>query len=352
MKWRTQKQTSGDNSKNLNVGRDAYFGLSYQDVKVVAKDAAMEVFRDSFTKLTHDALSVAVNRAEELTENFLSELRDRQPEGFKNLGDPGVQSAIFDAQATYAKTGDAKLADMLVGILVDRVVSDTRDVTQLSLETALRAAQSISGVQVSLLTCNFLVQRVAFADVETVEDASRKLIEALEPFQEDLLKASPLDPDYLVGVGCLISASGSLPPEHFLGMNYPGLFSEGFTLQDFPDGRELIETTLVRPHAEKIGRYNLRVVSKADLEILIQREHLEHLSQIADRILTTTIQQDRLILRKVLQVEPSLAPFFDTWGKLGMSSYLNTPTAIVIAHANTRRIAGENFKTPLSHWIP
>ncbi|MFE9878632.1 LPO_1073/Vpar_1526 family protein [Streptomyces sp. NPDC005784] len=351
MKWLTQKQSTGDNGTNINVGRDANFGLNYRDVKEVARDTAMEVFRENFTTLSRDALLVAVARAEELTENFLKELRDNQPEGFKNLEDPGVQSAIFDAQAAYAKTGDAKLGDILVGILVDRSTAAVRDVTQLSLESALRTVQSLSGAQISLLTCNFIVKHVAFPGLKDVADVANQFARAIEPFEEGIKQLISLEPDYLVGVGCLIAAAGSITPQHYLGMNYPGLFSEGFTLDRHPEARSLIGTPLAKQRAEMPDRYFVQAASIKDLNDLAAREGLEGLLTNARSTLTKTVQPDSEILRQVLIARPKLAPFFERWRKLGMSSYLNTPVALVIAHANARRIIGEEFNAPVKQWF-
>ncbi|MEV5959630.1 LPO_1073/Vpar_1526 family protein [Streptomyces sp. NPDC051987] len=346
-----QTQRSGDNSINYQA-EVIHTGISYRDARGIAKDAAMEVFRENFTKLSREALAIAVARADRFTENFLSELNERCPEGFGNLGDPGVQSAIFDAQSAYAKTGDEKLGDTLVGILIDRTVSDVRDLTQLSLETAIGVAKSLSSPQIALLSCNFTVKHVAFPDVQTVEDAADNLRRALEPFREDLSRVGIVDPDYLVGVGCLILGVGSIAPERYLGMNYPGLFSEGFSPQQIPDGQKLVDSPLVMPCSGELNRYKLRAASVRDLDRLIEADHLESLREIAYAALTVNVKSDRAILMEVLRVCPSLAPFFELWKKLGMNSYLNTPTAVAIAHANTRRIAGPAFSSPLSQWIP
>lgn len=46
-------------------------GLSYEDTKAVAKDAAMEVFKENATRLVREAHDITYGRAEEFAEIFL-----------------------------------------------------------------------------------------------------------------------------------------------------------------------------------------------------------------------------------------------------------------------------------------
>ncbi|CUW30941.1 LPO_1073/Vpar_1526 family protein [Streptomyces reticuli] len=352
MKWETQKQTYGSNSVNLQVGGDAYLGLSYRDVRDVAKETAMEIFRESFAALSREAYAIATSRAEEFTDNLLNELRDKPPSIFTKLQDPGVQAAVFDAQAGYAKTGMAELGELLVGILVERISRDTRDVAQLSLEAALRVAQNLATPHLSLLTCNFFLKHVAFADVRTDSDIATNLKVALEPYIDDVYSLGQPDLDYLVSVGCLILGSGSMSPGRYMGLNYPGIFSEGFTLDDFPPGRSLVETPLVeRRPGNTTERYRVCAITTAELDSMIEGYGLEELRDSAQTALRMRLPSDERILDQVLANDPSLRPFFLRWRAMNMSSYLNTSVAVAIGHANARRVTAGQFNVPVDQWL-
>ena len=111
------KQEGGENSTNLQ-GQSIVInqGISYLD----AKNIAIDVFKANYLELSVKAADTAKQRAEELVDNFLNEVKERNPKAIQTMEDPGMQYAIFTAQKEYAKTGDKDLSDMLVDILVDR----------------------------------------------------------------------------------------------------------------------------------------------------------------------------------------------------------------------------------------
>jgi len=96
----TQKQGSGDNSTNLQ-GKEIVInqGISYSD----AKEIALDVFKGNFLQLKEEAAIIAQNRAEEITEDFLNHLNDRNPEAIKEFEQPAMQDALFTAQKEYLK---------------------------------------------------------------------------------------------------------------------------------------------------------------------------------------------------------------------------------------------------------
>ena len=106
----TQKQGSGNNSTNLQ-GKEIVInqGISYSD----AKEIALDVFKLNFLQLKKEAADIAQNRAEEITEDFLSHLNERNPEAINEFEQPAMQDALFTAQKEYAKSGDKELGDLL-----------------------------------------------------------------------------------------------------------------------------------------------------------------------------------------------------------------------------------------------
>ncbi|MFF7845929.1 LPO_1073/Vpar_1526 family protein [Streptomyces ossamyceticus] len=184
MIWKTQKQRAGDKARILQAGRDLIVaGMTYEDTKAVAKDTAMEVFKENATKLVREAHDIAYGRAEEFAENFLDGIIRNHPDVLNKLRDPGMQASILDAQSSYAATGDAELGDLLVGLLTDRIEKEERDLAHLALNSAISVAKELRSAHFSLLAINFFVKGIVIP-VSSVPELALVMDDALYPLQE------------------------------------------------------------------------------------------------------------------------------------------------------------------------
>jgi hypothetical protein len=111
---KVQKQEGGDSSTNLQ-GQSIVInqGISYSD----AKEIALDVYKSNYLQLSQDAAELARSRAEELTDDCLQKLKDEKEEAIVEIGTPGMQSAIFEAQKQFAKTGDKDLSSVVIRYL-------------------------------------------------------------------------------------------------------------------------------------------------------------------------------------------------------------------------------------------
>ena len=91
-----QTQKSGANSNNLQV-ETVVVGLTYDE----AKEVALDVFKSNFLELSKQASQVALSRAKEITNNFLSALKDKKLTSIDAVKDPGFQYALFESQKQY-----------------------------------------------------------------------------------------------------------------------------------------------------------------------------------------------------------------------------------------------------------
>jgi len=93
MKNKEQKQEATNGSSAIQAGGDVNItnaGLTYSEVKEVALD----VFRANFYELAGLAKQTARDRAEEITEDFLSKLQSENPSGFQKSQDPDFQTEL------------------------------------------------------------------------------------------------------------------------------------------------------------------------------------------------------------------------------------------------------------------
>ena len=148
------KQEGGDNSTNLQ-GQTFIInnGISYED----AKGIALDVFKSNYLELSTKAADTAKQRAEELVEDFLQQVKERNPNAINTMEDPGMQYAIFSAQKEYARTGDKNMSDMLVDVLVDRAAFPERNLKQIVLDECLQIIPKLTTSQLDTLTIVFIL---------------------------------------------------------------------------------------------------------------------------------------------------------------------------------------------------
>ena len=159
MKDQNQEQKSGDNSKNLQAGRDIFVhGLTYTETKDLVKTEAQEVFKQNSLVLANEAYNLVLSRSEELLDSFLKKLETKKPEAIEAMRDPGMQYSLFNAQKEYSKTGDKDLADLLEDILVERAQNPKRDLMQIVLDECITVAPKLTPDQFDALSLIFILK--------------------------------------------------------------------------------------------------------------------------------------------------------------------------------------------------
>lgn len=350
MKWNTRRQSARDNNVNIQAEGDIHLGIGYGDVKEIAEHAAMSVFEQNFQKLSLQAYAVAQERAAEFTRNFIEALQERAPHALRQIQDPGTQSAVFAAQSGYAKTGDPDLGEVLLELLIERTSCDRRETSQLASNFALTVAENLSPQHFSLLSCSLILKQIVHSDGRSVDSLARSIWNVLGRFSDDLAMVYPADLDYLSGLGCMISTAGSLSPGRYVALNYPGLFTRGFSLGEIAHAERLIGTPLVRPFGPDPDRYKINAITKPDLKGLIDAHCLHDMNDIAFSALSNTTLEANEIERILANSVPELTPVFRECGQLGLNGYINTAIGSAIAHANIRRVIPE-FDLPFASLV-
>ncbi|MCX4177742.1 MULTISPECIES: LPO_1073/Vpar_1526 family protein [Paraburkholderia] len=143
-----QAQEGGDNAVNAQAGRDVVIvGVTYTE----ARQIALDVYRANAIELAGLAQQTACERAEHITERFLTELQSRHPEGLQQTGEPDFQHSILEAQKAYARSGDEKLETVLVDLLIERAAEQVRSLRQLVLTQSIETISRLTSDR--LATC-------------------------------------------------------------------------------------------------------------------------------------------------------------------------------------------------------
>jgi hypothetical protein len=209
-------------------------GLSYLEVREVARDAALDVFRMNFYQLAGDAKETARARAEEITEEFLSKLQTEHPAGLEKSHDPDFQYALFTVQKEYARNGDKDLGDLLVDLLVDRSKQEQRDILQIVLNESLRTAPKLTENQLAVLAVVFLFKYTQNFGVGNHQMLGDHLDKYVAPFASKVVKNQACY-QHLEFSGCGSISIGAISLEQILGQTYQGLFLKGFEQTEVSD---------------------------------------------------------------------------------------------------------------------
>jgi hypothetical protein len=345
------KQTlkSGDNSTNLQAqNMTVNQGMSYSDVKAIALD----VFNANFLALSKEALKTANERAEEITNNFIQRLKTEKPDLLDRVKDPGFQYALFEAQKNYAKNGDKDMSAVLVDILVDRIEHQQRDLKQIVLDESIQVIPKLTISQLDTLTVIFLLRYSQNNSVVNFDRLKEYLETNIRPFIENLSKENSLY-QHLEFTGCGNIKITSTSIESILKNSYGGLFSQGFSEDDFikeiGDFQKYGGITTKCLNDEKLlqlNSINLGVLEAESQKRNFEKEAIEKLKTL----FKNNLLPDPRVKDKTIEISSGfMNNLFDVWQNSPMRSMTLTTVGIAIAQANFRRKTG--ITLDLSIWI-
>lgn len=341
-------QEAGDNSTNLqgqtiNINN----GISYAD----AKNIALDVFKANYLQLSQEAAQTARSRAEELIDNFLDKVKNRNPNAFGMMNDPGIQSSIYTAQKEYAKTGDKDLSDLLVDILVERTKLPERNLKQIVLDECLNIAAKLTSSQLNTLSTVFLLKYSQNSSINSHVALNSYLITYLKPFSYNLSKENSLY-QHLEYVGCGSISVLTNSVEGIFSDTYRGLFSLGFTLEQFEStlGSAQDYPFLLTPCLNDKEKFQINAVNQ---DVLFEKLKLLN-RPVSDMnkfkpFLEGYMMPISEIKEFLVNQEAFMSELIDVWNNSSMKNMTLTSVGIAIATANIRTVTG--IHVDLDIWI-
>jgi hypothetical protein len=342
------KQEGAENSTNLQ-GQSIIInqGITYKD----AKDIAIDVFKSNYLELSAKAADTARLRAEELVDNFLTEVKERNPNAINSMEDPGMQYALFTAQKEYAKTGDKDLADMLVDILVDRASQQQHNLKQIVLDESLSVAPKLTINQLDTLTLIFFLKYAMRRNLISIENLIHVLKQDFEPFTNNLSKENSLY-QHLEYCGCGSVGLGSIKIENIILNNYKVFFSKGLAEEEINHvigNKEHLKSYLIpclRDNSKKqISFINDELLTKELENTIIPQDEIQILKNLSDRNVFNNNEMNIFLSSQ----GDYMTRLMDTWNNSSMQNMTLTSVGIAIAQANFRRRTG--FTIDLGIWI-
>jgi hypothetical protein len=346
----TQRQAGDKESANLQAGRDMtiYQGPSIEEVRGIALD----VFRSNFLDLRGIAETVARDRAEQITEQFLEKMERASPNGVPAGADPDFQNSLFNAQREFACSGEADLAEVLVDLLVDRAGHTDRGLQTIVLNEAIVAVPKLSAGQRRALGLAFLIRHTSTA-VRTlsVDQFYESYVSQLAAVGRDLPTDS-LSFQHIeyVGAGSVTVATLSIPGA--LAQTATGWFTRGFTEEEVPEElRQFLgDDRFFKPCLRDGSRFQLTRMLKTD-KLGEAEEALDEAQATALAALLGKGAMDEAEIRgELVTRSPQMADVLEAWEGSDLKSMQLTSVGMAIGHGYWRRVSDSS--TPLDIWIP
>jgi hypothetical protein len=322
-------------------------GLSYSDARTIALD----VFNANFYKLADSAAKLAVERAEEITDKFLSKLQSEAPARLVEAQDPDFQYALLTVQKEYARTGDKDLGDLLVDLLVDRSKYEKREILQIVLNEALNTAPKLTESQMAVLALIFLFKYTQNYAVGNHDQLGVFLDRHASPFISKVVKNQACY-QHLEFCGCGSISIAQIKLETVLGKTYQGLFLKGFDRSEIANSdismgldRNFFINCLNEPSKLQVNALNMDGLDQKIKEGSISPKDRDKIT----RLFETGKMSDEEIKEKCTLIRPYMSDLFESWSASSMQNLTLTSVGIAIGHANIKRYVGEF--ADLSIWI-
>ncbi|MGW3689413.1 LPO_1073/Vpar_1526 family protein [Streptomyces sp. NPDC005125] len=322
------------------------FGLGVEDVEYIVTKMATE----KFSSYSQEAFQVMKERVEEFAENYIREMLDRDPAAIENIKDPGMQSALLDAESGFAKTGDTDLGSILVDILVERTLATKRDVLQLALNEAIGVTQKLAANHLSAISIVFLFRQVRHV-VNSVSELHDRWRVNLPPLVSDFA-CTDSDARYLMGTGCAVLTAGATSIADSLRTEYPGLFCKGLTLEENPALEKFMDSPFVMPCIRDSQRLQISTTDETTLREAAKQANIgkEDVDTLAN-LLQSNPMNDEEINSELIEIVPGMEKVIEAWGGSTLRQIIPTATGIAIGHANVRRVTENQFQGDLRIWI-
>ena len=288
-------QTAGENSKNLNVMGDYHEGLSYKD----ARQVALDVFKANSSVYTEIAKKTIDERVVNITDDIFTMIYSELPDTVEKLVEPAVQDTLLKIQKEYAKNDDPALKERLVALLKNRLKADEKDMETIVLDEALEIVPKLTGIQLNILSLNLTVLRILHHEVTNRDTFFHMLTSKILLFYSNHMSKT-MEYAHLQYLGCTgILSEGSTykPIEEIFRNRYAGLFSRGFSREEFyeymgieiQEFQQLITTCQIDKEKyqfnamnENVLKYSIAQSGKQEYEEKLLQYYKEHIMEVKE----------------------------------------------------------------------
>jgi len=159
MRDKKQEMHSGDSSHNYQAKGDINVnGLTFDQ----AERLFMSMFKANFFDLQEEAMEIAERRAEEITNKYIEAIIKENTDLIEKTKSPDIRYDIYEAQKSYARSGDTNLRNLLVDLLLERTKKDDNTIVSIVLNEAISVAPKLTPNQIEILVIIFVIKHINF----------------------------------------------------------------------------------------------------------------------------------------------------------------------------------------------
>lgn len=337
-------QKSGENSTNLQIAGNVTIGISATE----ARQIALDVFKANFYEFSEKAAKKAMERAEEITDEFIAKFYNKIPELENKLQEPSVQSSMFNAQKEFAKTGDKELKEQLLDLLLQRINSDERSLKQIVLDEAISIIPKLTKDQINTLSLIFSAVYFNHRDIVNLNALENYINNKLVNFYpEKQISYSFFTHLQFTGC-CTILSEGSTykPLLEILKSRYKALFTKGFTneelIAEFKENIQLLQPLIIRclqnPLKIQFNSLNNEVFDSKITEL-----NLGEIGQRAKQFENKFLMNDTEIEQFLVSKNTKISNLFRDWKEKDFKTITPTSVGFAIAIMNYNRQTNSNI---------
>jgi hypothetical protein len=266
------------------------------------------------------------------------------------IANPDFQHSLFEAQKSFARSGDANQEETLVRLLTGRAHEPNRSLRQVVLNEAIIVMSRLTAEQLSLLTLIFLLRhcRGTFPHEVALWEYLRRMVLPLANSIPDTDGVYT----YLAYTGTVTVELGEFRFSHLLQKVYPSVLSRGVEPERFQAllAREPAASHFVAPCPSDLSRRHVRGENEALLReeakargltdqtieelVALQSQNLMPDAEIDSRVSGMGADGDRLIR---------------LWNSTPIRQVVATAVGMAVAHANARRLG--LIQADLGVWV-
>ncbi|MCY8600325.1 hypothetical protein MOD33_05995 [Bacillus spizizenii] len=333
---RKLNQSGGDGSVNIQGG-NVNVGLSYSDAKEICED----IFKANFFRLSQEAAEHAKTRAEDLVENYLTKLQNKNSMLIEHLSDPDLQYHLYIAQRDYARSGDEKLREILEGLLVERTKEIEKSIKQITLNEAIKVVSKLTNDQINLLSMHFMFAESRITTINSFKMLEEKFDKFIKPFvpEKSPTNSETMHLDYCKCANFIPGNDETVA--RIMKKAYSGLFQKGFHLNEFVGifpftEKELIYKNIVKEHPCVSSKYIFNTINFDNLPNQLN-SHDKTLNLQLKQFYNNQLMDDEMVELLLKEMLPTyLSHFIEVWNNSSLPHLILSSVGKVIALTNIK----------------
>lgn len=220
-------QKAGDNSTNLQAGRD----ILVSNQNLIAMYSIEDVAKRLLVSVFGELPNIAKEQIEDNQKSYFQTLSEKLGEIIKQneelervINSPDFQYVSKAATISASRSSSVELHRNLSSLLIQRINNDEEDLKKIVYNEAILTINKLTNDQLKILTLCFLIKRTKVNGLASIIEFDQYLEQKIKPFID--FKNTPSEFEHIVYTSCASISIASLSLSAVLKENYPDIFKE------------------------------------------------------------------------------------------------------------------------------